>query len=180
MAQTAAQLKQRQSALADQAQRKFEYLQKNGAQAHPDQRPTMLAEDEINAWLNSSYAKLPTGVQDVHLKSEGGGQLEGTARVDFDQITAGQRSASPLLSLFTGVHDVEAAAHGDGSGGQAHLHIDSVSLDGVGIPRMALQFFVDHYIKPKHPEAGLDSTWKLPARIDMVQVQTHRLVLTQK
>lgn len=179
-AQTGPQLKSRQSDLAAQMQRTLAYLQQNGARPRPDQRPTTLTEDEINAWLNSPYARLPKGVQMVHLTGSGGGAIDGTARVDFDQITAGQRSSNPLLSLFTGVHNVEATAHADGSGGQARLHIETVSLDGMGIPRMALEFFVDHYLKPKYPEAGLDSTWPLPAKVDTVQVQTHRMVLTQK
>jgi hypothetical protein len=75
---------------------------------------------------------------------------------------------------------VEAKAQAQGSGGQGHVQIESVSLDGVAIPRAALEFFVDRYIKPKHPDIGLDTTFKLPYKIDLATVGSRQLTITQK
>lgn len=180
VAQTPAAPKARGKSLADSAQQKFTYIQQNGAKPKPDPRPVWLTEAELNAWLASGYVRLPKGVRSVHLTSPGGGEIDGTARVDFDELTAGQRSSNPLLSLFTGIHNIEAQAHGQADGGRATVHIDSVSIDGVGVPRIALEFFIEHYLKPKYPQAGLDSNWRLPNRIDTARAQTHRLVITQK
>ena len=58
--------------------------------------------------------------------------------------------------------------------------VEALDLDGTTIPRVALQFFIDRYIRPKHPEVGLDSVFTLPARIDTATVGDHQLILTQK
>ena len=164
---------------ARSAQRKFDHIRENGALAAPDQTPTRFTENEINAWLSSGQAKLPKGVKKLQVRGEQG-VINATAFVDFDEITAGRRSGNPFLSMFRGTHEVEAQAHAEGSGGEGHVHIDSISLDGVEIPQMALEFFVEKYIQPKHPEVGIDSTFKLPYKIDLAIVGARQLTITQK
>jgi hypothetical protein len=166
-------------AAATSAQRKLDFIQQNGTKGAPDQRPTVLSENEINAWLTSAKAQLPTGVKKVQFHGEPG-VINATAFVDFDQITANQHSSNPLLSLFSGTHEVEARAHAEGSGHKGQIHIDSVALDGVEIPRMALEFFIEHYLQPKHPEIGLDTSFSLPAKIDTATVGSRQLTITQK
>jgi hypothetical protein len=166
-------------AAADSAERKIEHIQQNASRPQPDQTPTQFSEREINAYLASGKVKFPAGVQRVQLTGEPG-IINATTRVDFDQITASRRSANPLLAFFTGVHDVQVEAHAQGSGGQGQVHVDSVSIDGVAVPRMALQFFMDRYIAPKYPGVGLDSTFQMPERIDTATIGAHTLTVTQK
>jgi hypothetical protein len=164
---------------AASADAKIRHIEENARRHPPDQAPTVLSEREINAYIASGRVQLPVGVRTVAFTGQNG-VLNTTARVDFDAITAQSRSANPLLSLFSGVHEVHAVAHASGSGGQGQVHIDSIDLDGTTIPRVALQFFIDHYISPKYPEVGLDSTFALPARIDTARIGDHQLIITQK
>ena len=164
---------------ADQCARKFQYVQSNGAAKQPSTNPTVITQDEINAYIAAGGVQLPKGVQSVRF-SGAPNVITAHARVDFDQVTAGSRSMSPLLALFTGVHDIVAVADANGTGGTAVIHVRSVSLDGTNIPRAALEFFIDRYVKPKHPEVGLDTRFQMPARIDRAQVGEHTLTLQQK
>ena len=160
-------------------ERKLQHVQSNATLAHPDQTPIEFTEQEINAYFASGAIKLPAGVQSVNFQ----GQPEvviATARVDFDQLKAGRRSSNPLLSMFSGIHDVVVSAHVHGGGGQGYVNVDSVSLDGVEIPRFALQMFVEKYLQPKYPGVGLDSEFALPARIDTATVGLDKLTITQK
>jgi hypothetical protein len=166
-------------AAAESARRKFQYIEQNGARLHPDQSPTQLTEREINAYFAAGYVKLPKGVQRLQV-SGAQGIVTGTARVDFDQVTAGSRAANPLLSIFSGIHDVEVTAHAGGSGHQGHVHIDSAAIGGVPIPRIALQYFVEKYVTPKYPNVGMDSSFALPHRIDLAIIGQHVLTVTQK
>jgi hypothetical protein len=84
------------------------------------------------------------------------------------------------MSLFSGVHQVTADAHAQGASGIGQIHIDSVSLDGVAVPRMALEYFVDRYIHPKYPDLGIDSRFKLPNRIDRADVGSHEVTIVQR
>jgi len=43
-----------------------------------------------------------------------------------------------------------------------------------------LQFFADRYVKPKHPELGIDSRIQMPDRIDSAVVGRQRVTLVQK
>ncbi len=167
------------AAQAQRCQQKFDRIRQNGAKQTPDQTPTVITENEINAWLSSGQAELPKGVRKLQFRGEPG-VINATAQVDFDEVTAGRTSNNPLLSLFRGVHTVDARAHASGSGGSGQVHIDSVSLDGVAVPHMAMEFFVDKYIKPKYSNLGIDSQFPLPNKIDTAQVGSRQLSVTQK
>ncbi len=161
------------------AEQKLRHIETNGQAARPDQTPTVFSEPEINSYLASDNVILPEGVQSVKLAGEPG-IITGTARVDFDRIREGTESSNPLLSIFSGVHDVVVVAHAHGAGRQGYVQVDSVSLDGVEIPRFVLQLFVEKYLQPKYPELGLDSRFSLPDRLDTATVGPHKLTVTQK
>jgi hypothetical protein len=157
---------------------KLEHLKSNRQLPHPDPTPTVLTEDEINAYLASGQLKFPAGVQSVIFQEEPG-IITATLKVDFDKFEEQRNSGNPWLSIFTGTHDVVGRAHAHGSQGKAFVDVDSVSLDNVEIPRFVLQLFVDKYLRPRYPAAGLNSEFALPAGIDTAVVGSHRLTLTQ-
>jgi hypothetical protein len=158
---------------------KLQHIHDNDARKSPDQTPTEFAEREVNAYFSAGEIKLPAGVQSVHFEGKPG-VVTATARVDFDQLRSGRNSSNPLLSIFAGVHEVVVAAQARGTGGQGLVQVDSVSLDGVEIPRFVLQAFAEKYLKPKYPNIGLDSRFALPDRIDTASVGLHKLTVTQK
>lgn len=158
---------------------KIAHLEANGRAAHPNPAPTVLTEAEINAYLASDQVQFPAGVKSVHLTGSQG-TISGTAKVDFDQVRAGIHSSNPLLSIFSGLHNVDVDAHAYGRGGQGYVHVDSVSLDGVEVPNFVLELFIEKYITPRNPNIGIDSRFKLPDRIDSAVVGNHRVTLVQK
>ena len=168
-----------QHRLANSLQQKLVYIQQNGKRAHPDPRPTVMTEEEINDYLASGHVKLPQGVKKVTFAGESG-VMTGVATVDFDEIRAGQRSSNPLLSLFNGTHLVRVEADAAGAGGIAKVHVRTVSLDGFNVPRAMLEYFIDKYLKPKYPNVGMDSQFQLADKIDTATIGYHKLTITQK
>jgi len=158
---------------------KLRHIESNGRSAHPDQTPTVITEQEVDAYLASDEVALPNGVRSVKLEGQPG-VITGTAQVDFDRIREGSRSSNPLLSIFSGVHEVVVIAHAYGAARQGYVHVDSVSLDGVEVPRFVLELFVEKYLQPKYPELGLDSRFALMDRVDTATVGEHKLTVTQK
>jgi hypothetical protein len=167
------------SSPATSMQKKLAFIESNAKSNPPSRHPTILAEQEINAYFASNEVELPDGVKSVRF-SEQPGVITGNARVDFDQIKSGRSSYNPLLAMFSGTHDIVVIAHAHGTGGRGYVHADSVSLDGVSIPRFVLQLFVDRYLHPKYPDIGLDSEFELPDRIDTATVGQHQVTITQK
>ena len=161
------------------ADRKIAHLEANGLAAHPNAAPTVLTEAEINAYLTSDEVQLPAGVKSVRLAGAPGA-ITGTAKVDFDEVRAGSGSSNPLLSMFSGIHEVVVEAHAYGRGGQGYVHVDSVSLDGIDVPNFVLELFVRKYIQPKNPDVGIDSRFTMPDRIDSAVVGQHQVTLVQK
>ena len=167
------------SRLAESMQRKLDHINENAQRNPPDQTPTVFTEEEVNAYFASGDVKLPVGVKKVAVQGQSG-VINADINVDFDEIRAGQRSSNPLLAIFSGRHDVRLVADAAGSGGQGKVHVRNVSIDGVDVPPIALQYFVQKYVTPKYPNVGIDSVFQLPARIDIATVGYHKLTVTQK
>jgi hypothetical protein len=166
------------SAVASMEQ-KLRHVESNGELPHPDPTPTEFTENEVNAYFAAGQMNLPAGVESVRFQGEPG-VVTATTRVDFDRLKGGSNSSNPLLTIFSGVHDVVVVAHAHGSGGQGLVHVDSVSLDDVEIPRFALQLFVQKFIQPRYPQIGLDSRFQLPDHVTDATVGEHKLTIVQK
>ena len=178
-AQGAGQASSATGRLAESMQRKLDHVNENAQLNPPDQSPTVFTEEEVNAYFASGDVKLPVGVKKIAVQGQSG-VISADINVDFDEIRAGQRSSNPLLAIFSGRHDVRLVADAAGSGGQGKVHVRNVSIDGVDVPPIALQYFVQKYITPKYPNVGIDSVFQLPARIDIATVGYHKLTVTQK
>jgi hypothetical protein len=168
-----------QIAAADAMQRKVDFIKSNADVASIDQRPTIFSQTEINAYFAEHRVRTPDGVKAVRFVLTQR-QVTAYARIDFDKITASARSQHPLLAIFSGTHDVEVVADASGSGGRTRVNVRTVMLDGVSIPRIALQMFIEKWVNPKYPTIRLDGDYKLPARMDTVTIEERRGVVTQK
>ena len=168
-----------QAAPTNAMEKKLAFLHENSLRRQPDLRPTVLAEQEINAFVAGGGLKLPAGVHSLLFVGQPG-VVTSFAKVDFDEVRAGSRSMNPFLSVFSGVHDVVVVAHGEGAHGVAHVHVDSVALDDIEVPNFVLNLFVETFVTSKHPNLGIDSQFALPERVDAAVVGTHELTVRQK
>lgn len=164
---------------AESAADKLDYIHRNGQKPHPDARPTQLTEAEANAYFASGKVKMPAGVESLRLTGVSGA-ITGRCRVDFDQVRAGRGNSNPLLSLFSGVHDIVVEADASAFNYQGHVHVNSVSIDNVEVPHFVLELFVEKYVTPKYPGVGLDSTFRLPDKIETATVGSHELTVIQQ
>ena len=160
-------------------QTKLDHIQQNGEQAQPDQTPTVMTEEEVNDYIAAGRVVLPQGVKKLRMEGRTG-VVTAFLNVDFDEIRANQKSSNPMLSVFSGRHDVRVEGEAAGSGGQGRVHVREVSIDGFTVPNVALEYFVGKYITPKYPNVGIDSQFHLPDRIDLATVGYHKLTVTQK
>ena len=164
---------------ADSLQRKLDHIQQNAKSAKPDRTPTIMTEEEINDYFASGRASLPQGVEKVAFQGQSG-VVTTFATVDFDEIRAGQNATNPLLTVFTGVHNVRIEADCAGASGKGKVHVRRITLDEVEIPRATLEFFVYKYVAPQYPNLGLDSEFPMPDKIDLATVGYQKLTVTQK
>jgi hypothetical protein len=82
--------------------------------------------------------------------------------------------------LFSGVHDVRVDATAQGQDGEADVQIQSAQLDGIEIPKFALQMFLRKYVQPKYPNIGMETRFALPERINTAKIEESQLSLTQR
>jgi hypothetical protein len=45
---------------------------------------------------------------------------------------------------------------------------------------MALEFFINKYVKPKYPNVGMDSQFQLPDKVNTATINYHKLTVIQK
>ncbi len=167
-------------AAADSFQKKVDFIKSNAASAQPSQTPTLFSQEEINAYFAERRLKMPDGVQKVTFELQPD-QVTALTRVDFEKLRQSRPSMNPLLSIFDGVHDCQVVAHAESAGpGRVRVRVESLNIDGMNVPRMALQMFVNHYVKPKYPNVDLDAEYKLPTRIDTATIKTQQGVIAQK
>ncbi len=160
--------------------KKIAALERNASTPHTQPQTTTITQDELNAYLSEGGVEIPKGLSNVRIEFLPG-VVHTSSQVDFDQLSEGRGGGNPIFSaLFSGTHDVEAEGQASGFGGQGTVTIQSVKLDGVSIPRSALQYLIQHYVKPKYPNAGLTSTFALPDNIETAVVQQAQVALTQK
>lgn len=161
------------------AEKKISAMDAYAASTSRSGQMTVLSDAEINAFFAEGGVKWPDGVSDVKIDDEPA-VVNGSGQVNFDKVTAKNRSSNPMLALFSGVHTVRVTAQVAGVKGRASVKVQSVSLDGLEIPRPALEFFVQKYLQPKYPEADLDTAFGMPDRIDSAIVGDHQVTFTQR
>lgn len=161
--------------------KKIAVIQTNSSNPPAQPQTTNITQDELNAYLTEGGVTIPKGLSNVKIQLSPG-IVHASSQVDFDQLSAGHSGGgNPIFSaLFTGTHDVEADGQASGSNGQGTITIETVKLDGVPVPKSALQYLIQHYVKPKYPTAGMTSTFNLPEKIETATVQQSAVALTQK
>jgi len=141
-------------------------------------RDVTLTASEANAWLAGPGArKLPSGVKRLTLSSRPG-EITGNATINFDEIE-GRKQGNPLLGMiFSGTHEVVASAHVDSAQApRAKLTVDAVSLDGQRIPNALIDFAVETFIRPTHPEIGRTFEVPLPKHVKSAVLGTNEVTL---
>lgn len=160
--------------------KKIAAIESNTTNPPAQPQTTTITQDELNAYLNEGGVNVPKGLSDIKIEFVSG-TVHASSQVNFDQLSEGHGGGNPIFSaLFSGTHDVEADAQASGSNGQGTVTIETVKLDGVTVPKSALQYLIQHYVKPKYPQAGMTSTFTLPDNIETASVQQSQVALTQK
>ncbi len=161
--------------------KKIAVIETNSSNPPAQPQTTTITQDELNAYLTEGGITVPKGLSNVKVEFSPG-TVHASSQVDFDQLSEGHNGGgNPIFSaLFSGTHDVEADGQASGTNGQGTVTIETVKLDGVPIPKSALQYLIQHYVKPKYPNAGITSTFNLPEKIETATVQQSQVALTQK
>ncbi len=160
--------------------RKIAQIEANANQPQPKAVTTELLQQELNAYFREGGVPLAKGLSDPKF-ALAPGAVTATATVDFDQLAASQNGINPIFAaLFTGTHDLEVQANAFGRNGQGTVNVQSVKLDGMPVPRAALDYLIQRYVKPRYPSAGMTTTFALPDRIQTAEVQQGRVQLTQQ
>jgi hypothetical protein len=165
--------------LADQFAARLHHIQQNGVAATPDTAPTVLPDNEGNAYFAAGRVKLPASVQQLRYATTPG-IVNAVARIDFDVLTQNSTSNNPLLSLFSGVHDVRVIADASAESGTATVTAQSVEIDGVPVPRVALEYFVKKYLTSRFQNVGMTSHFKLPSKVDSATVGQAQVTVNQR
>ncbi len=138
-----------------------------------------ISEAEANSYLQYEMLPyFPPGVSRVRLKFHPA-RPQGSLQVDFGKLKAAFGGPeNPLVDYFLqGVHTLGVDGTFTSSGGIARFALQTVTLDGVALPRMVVDFLIERYLKPSFPEVSIDRPFWLPFSIDKMSVEEESVVL---
>ncbi len=138
-----------------------------------------ISEAEANSYLQyEMLPNFPPGISRVRLKFHPA-RPQGSLQVDFGKLKeAFGGSGNPLVDYFLqGVHTLGVDGTFTSSGGIARFALQTVTLDGVALPRMVVDFLIERYLKPSYPEVSIDRPFRLPFSIDKMSVEAGSVVL---
>lgn len=152
--------------------------------ATPAHRRTTFTEGEVNSYLTFRFGEtLPAGVTEPSVSILGQGRLGGRAVVDLDAVRKVKSSGGWFdpMAYLTGKLPVTASGTLSTKDGVGRFDIESAAVSGVPIPKTVLQEIVTYYTRNAETPSGisLDRPFELPAKIQRIDVEPGRAIVTQ-
>ena len=141
-----------------------------------------ITEREANSYLHHELSSsFPPGVSEARLQFQPTRPI-GSAVIDFDRMKEALRAPPHPIAdfLLRGVHTLAVEGTLSGSEGTAEFHLETVILDGITLPRLVVEFLIEHYLKARYPTVATDRPFHLPLSIDRVSVEAGSVVLAGK
>jgi hypothetical protein len=138
-----------------------------------------IGEVEANSYLQYELsADFPPGLSKVRLQFQPG-RPQGSAEVDFDKLKAASRNPpNPLVDYFVqGVHTIGVEGSLAGSGGTGEFHLETVTLDGITMPRFVVDYLIEHYVKTHYPGVAIDRPFQMGFSIDKLKIEAGSILL---
>lgn len=138
-----------------------------------------IGEVEANSYLQYELAAdFPPGVSKARLQLQPE-RPQASAEVDFDKLKAASRNPpNPLVDYFVqGVHTIGVEGTLAGAGGTAEFHLETVTLDGITMPRFVVDYLIDHYVKTHYPGVAIDRPFQMGFSIDKLKIEAGSIVL---
>jgi len=100
------------------------------------------------------------------------GKASGSATLDFVKLqTARGRPPGLLLRwMLQGEKEVQVSVKIEARDGKAKIDIDEVYLDGVGVPKAAVDLLVEYYLLPRFPDAKIGEWFDLRHRVERITI----------
>lgn len=99
--------------------------------------------------------------------------------MDFDKVKEALTTPlDPVLSyLLQGVHTIGVEGTLSGSEGVGQFYLETVTLDGVTLPRFVVDLLIQRFVKSRYPSVAIDRPFSLPFSIEEVEVKTGEVEL---
>ncbi|MGH9786428.1 MAG: hypothetical protein ACRD88_19845, partial [Terriglobia bacterium] len=109
-------------------------------------------------------------------------RVSGSSLVDFDKLKDGLRSPPHPIAdfLLRGEHKISVEGAAEGAHGIGEFRLERVWLDDVELPRPVVEFLIEHYLRPRYPNAAIDRPFRLPYSIESFRAETGFVLLTGK
>lgn len=167
---------------AARMERKLAQLAENAARGRRGGPPTVLTREEINSYFALRMeTRIPKGVSGIRFELFPG-RVKASGTVDFDEFKAAARKpVNPLLDgLLRGRKPVavQGAFQSPGNG-YGILHLESVSIGGLTVSGILLDWLLRWFVLPRYPTAAVDRPFRLPVNIQRAVVEQGRVLLYQ-
>ncbi len=123
---------------------------------------------EWNTWVRT---QVPAGVHRPRIVL-GNGTVTATADVDFAEVqhASGEPPNWFVENLLRGQHSVSATARIQSHGGKGRVDIERVEVGGFAVQGRVVDWLIDQYVRPTHPDAQTGIWFEFVHGIDRLEI----------
>ena len=141
-----------------------------------------ITEIEINSYLHYELAPaFPSGLSSLRLKFQPN-RPQGWLQVNFDQLKGNfETPPNPLMDYFLqGEHTMGVEGTFYTANGMGRFQLETVTVDGITVPRFVVDFLIEHYLRAHFPNADPNRPFHLPSSIQKIVVEEGRFLMAGK
>ena len=133
----------------------------------PGTRVTMPAA-EWNQWVRT---QVPPGVHNPRV-TFANGRITASALIDFAEVqhASGEAPNWFVQNLLRGQHPVSATARITSGEGKSRVDVERAEVNGFVVQGKAVEWLVEQYVRPSHPDAQVGRWFEFVHNIDHVEI----------
>lgn len=161
---------------ADRMQQKLEAIVRFGAIPRLETQSTVIAEDEVNAYLEHYLRdEIPPGISSPTLRLLADNKMTGTATLDLDALNASRPPSDGFdpLRVLRGSLAAKVTGRLVTENGSGRFQMESAELGGIPLPLALVSQLVSRY------DVYLDAPFDLPSSIREIRGEPGQVTVLQ-
>jgi hypothetical protein len=137
---------------------------------------------EVNAYAHyRAQLNGVEGVRDPRFQIQTG-RVRASALIDFVKLqeTKGEPPGWVMRQLLSGERPVTVDLRVTSNGGRCRVDVERVEVSGVPVEGRGLEFLIDHFFRPRFPEAKIGEWFELHYRLEAIELSPRGVLVRAK
>jgi hypothetical protein len=137
---------------------------------------------EVNAYAQHQVRRNGVaGVRDPYFEIHNG-RMRASALIDFLKLqeTNGEPPGWLMRQLLSGERPVTVDLRVMSNGGRCRVDVERLEVSGVPVEGRGLEFLIDHFFRPRFPDAKIGQWFELQYRLEAIELGPNGVLVRAK